>query len=111
MQIAQLKKGKPYLFTDVTRWGGKGDNLLRLNQVFNVPPGFIISSDTFNDWIKDSRLSSFLLDVLSSKDSEEAYQSIRQRFLATGLQGDLVSRLDKEFRRMETPIAIRSSSV
>ena len=148
MKIIRIKKGKPYLFTDVKAWGGKGDNLLRLNQVFNVPSGFIISSDTYQEWINQAQLNSFidqtlkddvpliatqaqprkrnLLSRLIKKDqtdiqeysladnenkTEQVYNTIRSKFLATELPEDLVSKLEDEFSRLEMPIAVRSSSI
>jgi pyruvate,water dikinase len=110
MKFAKLKKGKPFLFTDVKTWGGKGDNLLKLNEVFNVPQGFVMSSDTYTQWLSESKLSSQLPEILN-KNPEEAYKEIQQKYKNTDFSQDLVSRLNQEFDALKKPLAIRSSSV
>ncbi len=110
MKTAQLRKGKPYLFSDVKTWGGKGDNLLKLSQVFDVPQGFILSSDTYTDWIKYQKLADFIEESLQ-KNPQQAYEAIRTKFSQAKFKGDLTSKLEDEFSRMERPIAVRSSSI
>jgi pyruvate,water dikinase len=111
MDIVRIKKGKPHLFSDIAKWGGKGDNLLKLSEVFNVPSGFVISSDAYLDFIRENQIGAFLQKTLSQRDHEKAYQTIRTRFTSSDFSGDLVARLQKEFERLETPLAIRSSSI
>jgi pyruvate, water dikinase len=111
MRIIRIKKGKPYLLTDVKSWGGKGDNLLKLSEVFNVPSGFIISSDTYKDWIDQNRLSDFLDSSTQGTDPNIAYQEIRKRFLSTGFDRGITARLEEEFAMVKIPVAVRSSSV
>ncbi len=111
MRTIRLKKGKPYLLTDVRSWGGKGDNLLKLSEVFNVPQGFIISADAYTDWIKECGLSAFLKSTLKGRDCERAYDAIREKFLSNRFSSGITSKLKEEFSRIKTPIAVRSSSV
>lgn len=111
MIIRRLKKGKPYLLSDVKSWGGKGDNLLKLSEVFNVPQGFVISAETYADWVNQNKLNDFLGATLQNQDSERAYDSIRQRFLSTHFDRDITAKLEEEFSRVKTPVAVRSSSV
>lgn len=111
MEIARIKKGKPYLFSDVAKWGGKGDNLLKLSEVLNVPKGFIISSDTYLDFIRQNSLSGFLQYSLERDNKEEVHRTIKEKFASSNLNKDLVSRLEVEFKRAKTPLAVRSSSI
>jgi len=110
MKIAKLKKGKPYLFTGVNTWGGKGDNLLKLNEVFNVPQGFIISSDTYKNWLTSSKLDKELPKVLI-KNPEEASLEIKDKFLNSDFSKENIEILNKEFQEIKNPLAVRSSSV
>jgi pyruvate, water dikinase len=111
MEITKIKKGKPYLLTDVQKWGGKGDNLLKVSEVFDVPPGFIISSETFRDWINENSLNIFLEGALRNPDNEASYQEIKTKFANTPISGNLVKRLDTEFYGVTGPLAVRSSSI
>jgi pyruvate, water dikinase len=111
MEIARIKKGKPYLFSDVAKWGGKGDNLLKLSEVFNIPTGFVVSSDTYLDFVKQNQLDAFLQEALEGDDNEKSHRDIRERFASSDLSRDLVSRLEIEFERIKTPLAVRSSSL
>jgi len=110
MKIAKLKSGKPYLFTDVQSWGGKGDNLLKLNEVFNVPQGFIISSETFTEFVNKSELSDKISEALESSP-EEAHSMIKDIFHKAKFSRDLVARLKIEFKQIKKPMAVRSSSI
>ena len=111
MRLKKIKKGQPYLLSDIKSWGGKGDNLLKLSEVFNVPQGFVISAETYVDWVNQNRLNDFLGATLQNQDSEEAYNAIRQRFLSTYFGRDITARLKEEFSKIKTPVAVRSSSV
>ncbi len=111
MKIRRLKKGRPYLLSDVSSWGGKGDNLLKLSEVFNVPPGFVIDSTTYTDWINHNRLNDFLSSTLQSQDSEKIYESIKREFLLADFEKDITKKFEEEFSKVKTPVAVRSSSV
>lgn len=111
MRIARIRKGKPYLLTDVGSWGGKGDNLLKLSEVFNVPQGFVISSDTFAETIKQNDLTNFLNQVLRKDNPIKAYEEIRGRFQEIEFPRETISRLEQEFNSIKGPVAVRSSSV
>jgi pyruvate, water dikinase len=110
MKITKLKKGKPYLLTDVKSWGGKGDNLLKLSEVFNVPSGFIISSEDNKEWAENNNLVNFVR-TLRNKDPQQAYEEIQRKFLSTSFDRGSLSQLEREFSGVKTPLAVRSSSV
>lgn len=111
MRLIRIKKGKPYLLSDVKSWGGKGDNLLKLSEVFNVPQGFVISAETYTDWASQNGFNDFLGATLQKQDNEKAYNLIRQKFLSTHFGRDITAKLEEEFSRVKTPVAVRSSSI
>lgn len=111
MELKRIKKGNPYLFSDVQKWGGKGDNLLKLSEVFDVPQGFVISSEAYQKWLKSNDLEGFLNDTMQKPNPEQAYNEIKQRFSKAKFNRDLTSRLESEFKRLNGPLAVRSSSV
>ena len=110
MKIAKLKRGKPYIFTDVKTWGGKGDNLLKLNEVFNVPQGFVLSADTYTDWVNQTSLAQELNEI-AQQNPETAYARVRESFQTTNLPDDLTKKLNTEFEKLRKPLAVRSSSI
>jgi len=111
MEIIKIKKGKPYLFSDVNKWGGKGDNLLKLSEVFDVPSGFVVSSDTFSDFVKQNGLVDFLQSSVNGDDPERAYHIINEKFDSSNFNDDSISRLKVEFDKIKPPLAVRSSSI
>lgn len=110
MRITNIKRGKPYLFTDVNAWGGKGDNLLKLSEVFNVPQGFVISSETYTDWLGQTRLDRATTESLK-KSPEEASRAILESYLRTDFPREMITRLSAEFGKVPKPLAVRSSSI
>ncbi len=111
MEIATIKRGKPYLFTDVKKWGGKGDNLLKLAEVFNVAQGFTISSDTHQEWIDRNNLRETIKQAHSQKNPETAYKQISDVFANARFGRHETSRLEREFNKLKHPVAVRSSSI
>ncbi len=109
MKIAEIRQGASYLFSDVDVWGGKGDGLLRLAQVFNVPQGFVLSSDTFGQYLSSAGLDDYARRLLS-EDPKKAYESAKKKFSDTELPRDMRRDLKKRFEDLESPVAVRSSS-
>ncbi len=111
MEIKKINKGKPYLLTDVQKWGGKGDNLLKLAEVFQVLQGFVISSDTYQEFIQENELNQEIAAAMEQGNPEKSYEDIRKKFAQAEFSDGLVSRLQQEYERLEKPIAVRSSSI
>jgi pyruvate,water dikinase len=111
MKIKKINKGKPYLLTDVQKWGGKGDNLLKLAEVFQVPQGFVISSDTYQEFVQENGLNQAIAVAMEQGNPEKAYEDIKEKFAQAEFSEGLVSRLQQEFEKLEKPIAVRSSSI
>ncbi len=108
MKIIKLKKGNPYLFSDVRLWGGKGDNLLRLAQVCNVPEGFVISSDTAQEFIKQADLEK-IIDPYMKNPSEERFRDLKQNFISAPIQKGLMDVIVKELPLIGSAVSVRSS--
>lgn len=96
--------------------GGKGSSLSKMAQAgFPVPPGLVVSSTAYRDWIKDdwtlagliSKLNFTEADVLRSQCSA-IRTHMQTRPLPTALVGELQARLGDLLAR--GPVAVRSSS-
>lgn len=111
MEITKIKKGKPYLFSDVAKWGGKGDNLLKLSEVFNVPAGFIISSDSSQDWINSSGLTNVVEKYLASSCTENDFQKLKRSFREAPLGSKDTKKIAQSLEGLVGPFAVRSSDV
>lgn len=48
--------GDPVLTPSTEDWGGKGANLLELAQFSNVPPGFIVNADGYDEFVQQSEI-------------------------------------------------------
>ncbi|WEL19664.1 PEP/pyruvate-binding domain-containing protein [Candidatus Nanohalococcus occultus] len=48
--------GDPVLTPSTEDWGGKGANLLELAQFNNVPPGFIVNADGYDEFVQQSEI-------------------------------------------------------
>src|SRR6185436_19817469 len=105
--------------------GGKGANLVRLTRAgFDVPRGFIVSTNAYREFVKANGLEGVIkqeLEELESEDTNElenASEAIRSAFL----QGDIPARIHLEIlsayaelnpkSQIENPksVAIRSSA-
>jgi phosphohistidine swiveling domain-containing protein len=105
--------------------GGKGANLVRLTRAgFDVPRGFIVSTNAYREFVKANGLEGVIkqeLEELESEDTNElenASEAIRAAFL----QGDIPARIHLEILsayaelnpeangEYQNPVAIRSSA-
>ena len=106
--------------------GGKGANLVRLTRTgFDVPRGFIVSTNAYREFVKGNALEGVIkqeLEELESEGTDElenSSQAIREAFL----QGDIPARIHLEILSAyaeigngesevgdRTPVAIRSSA-
>ncbi len=89
--------------------GGKAANLaLLLRYGFKVPSGFVISARTF------PVILSHITETARKKDplwSLEYFKSLPQKHLAIDLPSSLLKKLTAALRRIEGPVAVRSSLV
>jgi phosphohistidine swiveling domain-containing protein len=98
--------------------GGKGANLARLTRAgFPVPPGFILATDAYRDFVAKNGLEKVIrqaLKNLSADDPqalERASQDIRAAFSKGKLPAGLESLLRTAYGRLDgAPAAVRSSA-
>jgi rifampicin phosphotransferase len=98
--------------------GGKGMNLVRLTRAgFAVPPGFLISTDAYREFVNANRwLPAILSGVadLSAEDTsalERASTQIRVAFSAGKMPGELEVAIRRAYAHLgNKPVAVRSSA-
>ena len=100
------------------RAGGKGINLARLTRAgFIVPPGFIISTDAYREFVNANRWLPAILSGAEDAPAEDATAlervsaQIRVGFSAGKLPEELESAVRTAYREFEDrPVAVRSSA-
>jgi phosphohistidine swiveling domain-containing protein len=98
--------------------GGKGMNLVRLTRAgFAVPPGFLISTDAYREFVNANRwLPEILSGVagLSAEDAsalERASAQMRVAFSAGKMPGELEAAIRLTYAELgNKPVAVRSSA-
>ncbi len=97
--------------------GGKGANLARLAQAgFPVPPGFIVATQAYCDFVAANRLDGAIHAALSfsepdAEQLETASAKIRALFAGGALPEALRQSLREAYRRLGGgPVAVRSSA-
>ncbi len=103
---------------DLQAVGGKGANLARLAQAgFPVPPGFLISTRAYRDFVTANQLEEPILAVLPTSAAEDltlleaASARIRVLFAEGRIPGELAAEILDGYRRMGEPaVAVRSSA-
>ena len=98
--------------------GGKGRGLAFINALINkydfeqhlsdirirTPKTFIIGTQEYEDFITSNKLSKFIVD-------EDNYEKIREAFIKGNLSEELVEKLDHLLKKINRPLAIRSSGL
>ncbi len=103
---------------DIGLVGGKGANLGELTRAeIPVPPGFVITADTYFHFIRQNALEPiikkelFNLDVHDSKQLNERATRIRQRIINAKMPGHIAAEIQEAYRQLgEGPVAVRSSA-
>ena len=98
--------------------GGKGANLGELTRAsIPVPPGFVITADTYFRFIQVNALEPlikkdlFNLDVHDSRVLNERAASIRQRIIDAPMPAHIAAEIMDAYRELgEGPVAVRSSA-
>lgn len=89
--------------------GGKGAGLARLSRCgFQVPPGFVITSTAFRDFLTDAGF-----DVAGTRRewTVDAVERTRERMASSDLPGRLAREIVRAYRKLGGPVAVRSSMV
>lgn len=98
--------------------GGKGENLVRLARAgFSVPPGFIIPTTAYCDFVTANRLDQVIHTALASLQADDpaaleaASARIRTTFAGGALEPVLLDALADGYRNLGAPaVAVRSSA-
>ena len=102
----------------LSRAGGKGANLALLARAgFCVPPGFIICTSAYKEYVRANQLDSVLRAALGEVDAsdlallERASSAIRQVFAAGSLPEATRQHISHAYRELgNLPVAVRSSA-
>lgn len=108
--ITELKAPK------ISEVGGKGYSLaVLINNGFNVPKGFVITSDTFFEFLKDNNLIERIEKIVSEINENtfsEKSKEIRDLILNGDLSEDIASKIEEPLNELNAQyVSIRSSAV
>ncbi len=106
---------------DIPIAGGKAANLGELTSAgFEVPPGFVLTTESFDYYLKYNKLKDFIADALSGLDMssdaalQDASGKIRKAFEEGEMPKDLESSVIEEYKKLgkgKFPlVAVRSSA-
>lgn len=98
--------------TTLAEAGGKGANLVRLTRAgFAVPPGFIIATDTYREFVASNGLADVIRAATEKLIAEEANalenasQMIRATFAAGHMSADFTATLLTAYQRLSSDMA------
>ncbi len=98
--------------------GGKGANLGELTRAgIPVPPGFVVTADTYFRFIQQNALEPVLqkelfnLNVHDSRQLNDRAARMRQRIMDASMPGYIAAEIKQAYRELgEGPVAVRSSA-
>jgi pyruvate,water dikinase len=103
---------------DIGLVGGKGANLGELTKAgIPVPPGFIVTSHTYFDFLEESGLKPKISQLLSGIDPNDSAElqrvsdQIKRMIIEAEMPADVATEIRRAYREMgEGPVAVRSSA-
>jgi len=103
---------------DIALVGGKGANLGEMTQAsLPVPPGFIITSEAYYEFLKASKLEPIIRKELANLDAEDSKKlssvaaAIQKVIKSHPLPSDLTHQIEKAYDDLgKGPVAVRSSA-
>ena len=110
--------------SDIGIAGGKGANLGELTQAgIPVPPGFVVTAETYEKFMEDSGINDKVLDILdqidinNTKALQAAAEEIKSIIIETPIPDDMVMFIKEAYNHLcqrvgedDTDVAIRSSA-
>ena len=110
--------------SDIAIAGGKGANLGELTQAgIPVPPGFVVTAETYQKFMEDTGINDKVLDILDKIDINDtkalqaAAEEIKTIIIATPIPDDMVMFIKEAYNQLcqrvgedDTDVAIRSSA-
>ena len=109
---------------DIDIAGGKGANLGELTQAgIPVPPGFVITSETYEKFMNDTEINTTIMDILDNVDVndtkalQEAADEIKSIIVNTPMPMDIKTLIIEAYNQLsesvgeeEADVAVRSSA-
>jgi pyruvate,water dikinase len=102
---------------DVALVGGKGANLGEMTQAqVPVPPGFIVTSQTYSRFLETSGLRPKIEEILAGLDHhnndslQKVSQEIKQAIIAAPMPEDVARQIRDAYRKLGGAVAVRSSA-
>ena len=110
--------------SDIAIAGGKGANLGELTQAgIPVPPGFVVTAETYQKFMEDTGINDKVLDILDKIDLNDtkalqaAAEEIKAIIIETPIPDDMVMFIKEAYNQLcqrvgedDTDVAIRSSA-
>ena len=110
--------------SDIGIAGGKGANLGELTQAgIPVPPGFVVTAETYEKFMEDSGINGQVMDILDKIDINDtkalqaASEEIKSLIVATPIPEDMTTLIVEAYNQLcqrvgedDTDVAIRSSA-
>ena len=110
--------------SDIGIAGGKGANLGELTQAgIPVPPGFVVTAETYEKFMEDSGINGQVMDILDkidindTKELQAAAEEIKSLIIATPIPDDMTTLIIEAYNQLcqrvdedDTDVAIRSSA-
>jgi len=97
--------------------GGKGANLGEMSSIkMPVPPGFVVLSTAYEDFISDTGLKDRILSALSrvdveeTKELEEEAKKVRQMIIDTEMPGDLKKEILESYEHLDVHKSVKSDT-
>ena len=109
---------------DIDIAGGKGANLGELTQAgIPVPPGFVITSETYEKFMSDTEINTNIMDILKNTDVndtkalQEASDKIKEIIINTKMPQDIETMIVEAYNQLsqsvdedDADVAVRSSA-
>ncbi|MBQ9024985.1 MAG: phosphoenolpyruvate synthase [Methanobrevibacter sp.] len=110
--------------SDIAIAGGKGANLGELTQAgIPVPPGFVVTAETYQKFMEDTGINDKVLDILDKIDINDtkalqaAAEEIKAIIIETPIPDDMIMFIKEAYNQLcqrvgedDTDVAIRSSA-
>ena len=101
-------------FPDPNLYGGKGSNLIKMIKLgIRVPPGFIVNTNAFTKFIKDSPLKEEIYNTLGSnykpKEVITLSSKIKSLFQTSKIPVEIIQDIKKEFNNISKDLGEKAS--
>lgn len=116
--------GDPVLAPPTEDWGGKGANLLELEQFNNVPPGFIVNANAYDEFIQQPEIQglewigddgdvdlSWIQDNRDNTPLSEIQDTTQDVFLDNKIPSEYEAEINEALQIYEPEFFTRSSAI